>query len=132
MISCGSDNATRLHCGIDGSGGFCRAKSGYNPKLTLQPYVWTQQFNKEKIPLAAGLDQLFPAAQRAGYRRMELLNSFLTPELREHTATLVRQYNFEIPVVYHGGTFHAMISIKVKPFLFVWNINDSVLKWIPD
>jgi inosose dehydratase len=78
----------------------------------LQPYVWTQQFQKEKIPLAAGLDQLFPAAQRAGYRRMELLNSFLTKELREKTAALVRQYNFDVPVVYHGGTFHDAEAVE--------------------
>lgn len=89
-----------------------QAKSGYAPKLTLQPYVWTQQFNKEKIPLSAGLDQLFPAAKRAGYKRMELLNSFLTKELKEHTAALVRQYNFEIPVVYHGGTFHDADAVE--------------------
>lgn len=89
-----------------------QAKSGYDPKLTLQPYVWTQKFNQEKIPLSAGLDQLFPAAQRAGYRRMELLNSFLTPELREKTAALVRQYHFEIPVVYHGGTFHEANAVE--------------------
>jgi inosose dehydratase len=83
-----------------------QAKSSYGPKLTLQPYVWTQQFQKDKIPLAEGLEQMFPASQRAGYWRIELLNSFLTPELREKTVALVRQYRFEVPVVYHGGTFH--------------------------
>jgi inosose dehydratase len=89
-----------------------QAKSGYEPKLMLQPYVWTQQFQKEKIPLAAGLELLFPAAQRAGYRRMELLNSFLTKELRENTAALVRRYNFDVPVVYHGGSFHDAEAVE--------------------
>src|SRR5947207_15297523 len=82
------------------------AKSGYEPKLMLQPYVWTQHFQAEKIALADGLEKLFSASQRAGYKRMELINSFLTPELRERTAALVRQYNFDIPVVYHGGPFY--------------------------
>jgi inosose dehydratase len=82
------------------------AKPGYEPKLMLQPYVWTQQFRTEKVALADGLEKLFSASQRAGYRRMELIDSFLTPELRERTAALVRQYNFDIPVVYHGGPFY--------------------------
>ncbi len=89
-----------------------QARSGYEPKLMLQPYVWTQYFQKEKIPLAEGLGQLFPAAQRAGYRRMELLNSFLTPDLRETTAALVRRYNFEVPVVYHGSSFHDAEAVE--------------------
>ena len=82
------------------------AKSGYEPKLILQPYVWTQQLQAEKITLADGLEKIFAASQRAGYKRMELLNSFLTPDLHERTAALVSQYNFDIPVVYHGGAFH--------------------------
>jgi len=78
----------------------------YEPKLMLQPYVWTQWFQREKIALADGLEQLFEASRRAGYIRMELMNSFLSPELRERTAAMVRQYDFDIPVVYHGGAFH--------------------------
>jgi inosose dehydratase len=82
------------------------AKSGYEPKLMLQPYVWTQQFRSEKVALLDGLEKLFSASQRAGYRRMELIDSFVTAELKERTAALVRQYNFDIPVVYHGGPFY--------------------------
>jgi inosose dehydratase len=82
------------------------AARSYDPKLMLQPYVWTQQFQSEKIPLAEGLAKLFAASQGAGYRRMELLNTFLTPDLRERTTALARQYNFDTPVVYHGGVFH--------------------------
>ena len=82
------------------------AKSGYEPKLMLQPYVWTQQFRAEKIALGDGLEKLFSASQRAGYRRMELIDSFLAPDLKERTGPLVRQYNFDVPVVYHGGAFY--------------------------
>ena len=81
------------------------AKSGYDPKLALQPYVWTQQLKTEKIALADGLERIFSASERAGYKRMELINSFLAPDVRERTAALVRQYNFDIPVVYRGGAF---------------------------
>lgn len=82
------------------------AKSGYDPKLMLQPYVWTQQFQKEKVALNDGLEKLFSASQRAGFTRMELINSFLAPDLKDRTTALVRQYNFDIPVVYHGGPFY--------------------------
>jgi inosose dehydratase len=82
------------------------AKSGYEPKLMLQPYVWTQQLKTEKVELKDGLERIFSASQRAGYKRMELINSFLAPDLRERTASLVRRYDFDIPVVYHGGDFH--------------------------
>jgi inosose dehydratase len=80
--------------------------AAYQPKLMLQPYVWTQWFGQRKIALADGLERMFTASQRAGYRRMELIDSFLAPELRERTTALVRQYGFEVPVVYHGGAFH--------------------------
>ena len=48
------------------------AKSGYEPKLMLQPYVWTQQFRADKIALGDGLEKLFSASQRAGYKRITL------------------------------------------------------------
>ena len=78
----------------------------YQPALVLQPYVWTQVFQKEKISLADGLERMFAACKRAGYNRIELINAFLTPELRSRTVDLVRQYDFAVPVVYQGGTFH--------------------------
>jgi inosose dehydratase len=82
------------------------ARSGYDPKLMVQPYVWTQQFNAEKISLASGLEKAIPACRRAGYRRMELLDSFLAPGVREKTVALLREHNFDTPVVYRGGVFH--------------------------
>src|SRR5579883_97500 len=80
--------------------------AGHQPHLMLQPYVWTQWFAQRKISLADGLERMFTASHRAGYRRMELIDSFLAPELRERTAALVRQSGFEVPVVYRGGAFH--------------------------
>jgi inosose dehydratase len=78
----------------------------YQPKLMLQPYVWTQVFQKEKVSLADGMERMFAASKRAGYDRVELMDAFLTPELLRRTADLVRQYDFEVPAVYQGGAFH--------------------------
>jgi inosose dehydratase len=80
--------------------------SRYQPKLMLQPYVWTQVFQEEKIALADGLDRMFGESKRAGYNRIELRDAFLTSELRSRTADLVRKYDFEVPVVYQGGAFY--------------------------
>ena len=38
------------------------AKSGYEPKLMLQPYVWTQQLKTEKVELKDGLERIFSAS----------------------------------------------------------------------
>jgi inosose dehydratase len=97
--------------GLAGSAAMA-AKSGYEPKLMLQPYVWTQQLRADKISLGDGLEKIFSASQRAGYKRMELIDSFLTPELKERTAAMVSQYNFDIPVVYHGGPFYDQESAE--------------------
>ncbi len=87
------------------SAGALRA-ARYRPALMLQPYVWTQVFQKERISLGDGLNRMFAASKHAGYSRIELISALLTPELRGRTVDLVRQYDFAAPVVYHGGSFH--------------------------
>ena len=92
--------------GMAAAGGLQAARSGYEPKLMLQPYVWTQQLQKEKVALADGLDRVFGSASRAGYKRLEVQDLFLAPAVRERTFALLRQYNLDVPVVYAGGIFH--------------------------
>ncbi len=91
---------------LAGAGAGTLRAAAYQPRLMLQPYVWTQWFQQRKIALADGLERMFASSARAGYRRMELIDSFVAPELAERTAALVRQHGFEVPVVYHGGSFH--------------------------
>jgi inosose dehydratase len=92
--------------GMAAAGGLHAARSGYEPQLLLQPYVWTQQLNKEKVPLAEGLDRVFGSASRAGYKRLEIQDLFLAPPVKDRTVALLSQYNLEVPVVYSGGSFH--------------------------
>jgi len=49
---------------------------------------------------------MFPALQRAGYRRVELLAAFFAPEVRERTRALIKQHRLEVPIVYNGGVMH--------------------------
>lgn len=79
------------------------AKSGYAPKLVMQPYVWTQRLRQEGKTLVDGLQDIFASAKQAGYRRVELLNSFVTPELREKTLALASKYGQQTPIVYTGA-----------------------------
>ena len=43
------------------------AKSGYDSKLMLQPYVWTQQLQSEKVTLARGLERIRSAFFRHAF-----------------------------------------------------------------
>jgi inosose dehydratase len=92
--------------GMAAAGALRAAHSGYEPQLLVQPYVWTQQLQKEKVPLAEGLDRVFGSISRAGYKKLEIQDLFVAPAVHERTAALLSQYNLEVPVVYAGGSFH--------------------------
>jgi inosose dehydratase len=78
----------------------------YKPVLATQIYVWTQQFNTRKQSLAEGMAEAFPAIRRAGYRHVELVSSFFTPELSGKTIALLKEQGLDCPIVYSGGTLH--------------------------
>lgn len=81
-------------------------KGGYQPQLCAQTYVWTQIFNRQKKPLSDGLEEMFGAIRRAGYTRVELMNSMLTPELLPKTAELLKKNRLEPDIVYAAGALH--------------------------
>jgi inosose dehydratase len=78
----------------------------YQPRLAAQVYVWTQVFSQQKRPLLDGLAEVFQSTRRAGYRRMELISSFVTGEALPRTRELVRKHGLQIPIVYHSGPLH--------------------------
>ena len=78
----------------------------YKPQLAVQFYVWQQQFRREKKTIAQGVEEAFAAVSRAGYKRVELTSQFWTPEVREKTRALLKQYRLEAPIVYNGGPMH--------------------------
>jgi inosose dehydratase len=70
--------------------------------LVCQVYVWTQQLRS-----LDRMEEMFRGTREAGFRRVELLSSFLrTPELRERTGALLCEYDLEPAVLYHGGVLH--------------------------
>jgi inosose dehydratase len=80
--------------------------ASYAPKLSVQTYVWTQEFSERNITLLDGLDQLFGDTKAAGYRRIELMPAFFTKEARPRTEALLRQTGLELPIVYSGARLY--------------------------
>ena len=82
------------------------AKPAYKPRLGVALYVWTQQFSREGNTLSRGMEEAFPATARAGYRRMELMSQFWSPELRDKTRRLLKECKLAAVSVYNGGPMH--------------------------
>ena len=82
----------------------------YAPKLSVQIYVWIQQFQSQKKTIAEGLDDALAAIHRAGYRRVELMPEFFQPDLRAKTLGLLKNEQLEIPTLYAGSTLHEAVE----------------------
>lgn len=82
------------------------AKPKYAPRLGSQFYIWTQQFNREKKPLAEGIPEAFAATRRAGFKRIELVSWIFTRELREKTIAAAKEHGLDVPIVYSGARLY--------------------------
>ena len=86
--------------------------SDYRPVLSSQIYVWTQQFYEQHKSLADGLEEAFEGTSRAGFRRIELMYSCFTPDLRAKTIDLLGKHKLTAPVVYNGGVMHEQAAAR--------------------
>ena len=82
------------------------AAAGYKPKISVATYIWVQQFGSRKIKPIDGLDEAYGSLHRAGYRYVELINSFLQGDLRAKTITLMKKYKLRCSLAYNGGPMH--------------------------
>ena len=78
----------------------------YAPKLSVQIYVWLQQFQSAKRTIAEGVGDALAAIHRADYRRVELMSNFFQPDLRAKTLGLLKGEQLAIPTLYAGLTLH--------------------------
>ncbi|MBI4876812.1 MAG: sugar phosphate isomerase/epimerase [Acidobacteria bacterium] len=102
-----SKTVLRRHMlGAFAASGLASAAPRYAPKVAAQVYVWTQVFAARKKPLIDGLSEVFETTRKAGYRRMELVSSFVLGEALPRTKELIRKHGIQIPIVYHGGALH--------------------------
>jgi len=82
------------------------AAAGYNPKLSVQNYIWIQRLEVEKKTLADGLDEVLSSFHDAGYPRVELGTGFFTPELRDKTLALLDKYKLVPETFFPNSTMH--------------------------
>ncbi len=82
------------------------ARAPYNPKLATQTVIWAQQFGQRKIATVDGLEEAFASIHRAGYHRIELMNTWLQGEALTKTRDLAKRYKISCPIAYNGGVMH--------------------------
>ncbi len=78
----------------------------FRPMLSGQFYIWVQKFERDKTPIADGMNEAISSTRRAGFRRMELMSNCFRPEAREKTLAASKEHGMAIPVVYNGGPMH--------------------------
>jgi inosose dehydratase len=82
------------------------AAARYDPKLSVQNYIWIQRLEVEKKTLAEGLDEVLSSFHDAGYPRVELGTGFFTPELRDKTLALLDKYKMVPETFFPNSTMH--------------------------
>lgn len=87
---------------------------GYAPKLSVQGYIWIQNFASRKVALAAGEDEALREMHQAGYPRVELTANFFDPEVRENTRELLAKYALNPESVYAGTTLHEVQAAEAS------------------
>jgi len=105
----------------------------YAPKLSVQIYVWIQQFQSRKRTIAEGLDEALTAIHHAGYRRVELTSDFFQPDLRAKTLGLLKSVQLEIPTLYVGSTLHEAVEGEKSIAAITQTakeLKDAGLQWI--
>lgn len=83
-----------------------RADEGYHPGLAAQVYVWTQYLQKENKTLSDSVENIIKGTREAGYENVELMYTFLTPELRGRTIDLLQKHKLILPIIYNGGPMY--------------------------
>ncbi len=80
--------------------------AAYRPLLGAQFYIWTQHLAAQRDVSANDIEAAFAATRRAGYSRVELTNSFFSPEFRDMVAGFLKKYDHTLPAVYNAGPVH--------------------------
>jgi inosose dehydratase len=95
------------------------AASRYDPKLSIQNYIWMQHLDDEKKTLAEGVDDVLSSFHEAGYHRVELGTGFFAPELRDRTLELLDRYKLAPETFFPNTTMHEA-SVAEK------SVNDAL------
>jgi inosose dehydratase len=80
--------------------------NGYAPKLSVEGYIWFQDFASHKVTLAEGEEEALKETSHAGYRRVELSSEFFAVNVRAQTRELLAKFRLNPESVYAGTTLH--------------------------
>ena len=87
---------------LAGAAALAAANKKYYPLLVSNTYIWVQQIQKTGKPPAEVWSEAFPAIQRAGYHRVELMAPSLRPPLRDLTVSLLKKHDLQLNDIYNG------------------------------
>ncbi|MGA2629507.1 MAG: sugar phosphate isomerase/epimerase [Terriglobia bacterium] len=99
--------------------GGVHAAAGYSPVLSVQAYIWIQHFEKWKKTLGEGVEEMLATFQRAGYRNVDLNDSFFAAPLRVKTLGLLKKNGLAMPTFYANSVMHEarMAEQSIKTIL---------------
>ncbi len=86
----------------------------YAPKLSVEGYIWTQYFGRQKETVAAGEEEALKDTHQAGYQRIELSDPFFKPAVRNQTRDLLAKYQLLPESVYAGTTLHEAAAAEAS------------------
>lgn len=89
-----------------GAAALAASPLGYQPKIALAFYIWTEHLSARNVSLAAGMREMMAATRRAGYRRVEVFGNFFAPGVREATLAALKEFELELPIVYKTSLLH--------------------------
>ena len=87
---------------------------GYAPKLSVEGYIWIQNFASLKVSLAEGEEEALRETHAAGYQRVELSADFFAPNVRKQTRDLLAKFQLKPESVYAGTTLHEPYAAEMS------------------
>jgi inosose dehydratase len=79
-------------------------------EMAVEGYIFQQYAQRNKKTLADVIPEVLPMARSAGFKNVELNAAFFTPDVREHTLSLLRSLDLWMPSIYVGGAIHTEID----------------------
>jgi inosose dehydratase len=91
----------------------------YSPVLSVQAYIWIQHFEKWKKSLGEGVEEMLATFLRAGYRNVDLNDSFFAAPLRAKTLGLLKKNGLAMPTLYANSVMYEapMAEHSIKAIL---------------
>jgi sugar phosphate isomerase/epimerase len=78
----------------------------YSPVFAGQAFVWTQHYGRLGQKTNEHYGDILAGFASAGFKNVELMSDWFSPDFAERTAGLLKQNKLACPVCYNGGPMH--------------------------